>query len=102
LTDAPISIIHHRCPVVTRDLEIIQQALSVTNVSNEKELNLIQGKDADVPFASYLTKKQKKQLNKFNSYNTRSKDGPKGGWASPFYSWSFFFYLFLFFSFSFP
>jgi len=44
----------------------------------QKELDfipeyLIQGKDTNVAFTSYLTKKQKKQLSKFNSYNTRSK-----------------------------
>ncbi|KEH34464.1 transmembrane protein, putative [Medicago truncatula] len=40
---------------------------------------LIQWKDVYVPFTPYPTKKLKKKLNKLNSYNTRSKDKPKGG-----------------------
>jgi len=50
----------------------------------QKELNLfneylIRGKDDDIFFTPYLVKKQKKQLSKLNSYNTRSKGESKGG-----------------------
>jgi len=63
------------------------------NLSLHKELDLIsecliQGEDIDVPFTLYQTKKQKRQLNKLNFYNTRSK----GGLATPFL----FFFLFFF------
>jgi len=56
------------CLIVTRDLDIIQQALTTTNDLNEKAPNL---------FTPYLTKKQEKQLTKLNSYNTRSKGEAK-------------------------
>jgi len=67
------TVIAHRCPIVTRDLELLQQALAATNISKEKEPILIQGKDVDATFTPYLTKRQRKQLNKLNSYNTRFK-----------------------------
>jgi len=60
----------HRCPIVTRNLELIQQALAASNGSNEKESVLIQGKDVDVTLTPYIMKKRRKELNKLNSYNT--------------------------------
>lgn len=49
------------------------QQETVVETTSEKEPGLIQGKYADIYFTTYLTNKQKKQLNKLNYYNTRSK-----------------------------
>jgi hypothetical protein len=76
---------------LTKDVQLIQRTMAAemkvaTHIDTQlqKEIDLvseylIQGKDADVPFTPYLVKKQKKNISKLNSYNTRSKCEPKGG-----------------------
>lgn len=63
---------------------IVDHEVVALNLQLQKELDLvreclIKGEDVEVPFTPYLTKKQRKQLSKLNSYNTRSKGAPKGG-----------------------
>jgi len=54
------------CPILQKKLDLVSEYL-------------IRDKDVDVLFTPYPMKKHKKQLSKLNSYNTRSKDAPKGG-----------------------
>jgi hypothetical protein len=50
----------HICPQLWKKLDLVSEYL-------------IQGKNVDLPFTPYQTKKQKKQIIKLNSYNTRSR-----------------------------
>lgn len=61
-----IAGITHCCLQLPKELDLVREYL-------------LQGKDVDVPFTPYPTKKQKKQISKLNSYNTRSKNEPKDG-----------------------
>jgi len=54
------------CPILQKKLDLISEYL-------------IQGKDDGILFTSYMTKKQKKQLSKLSSYNTRFKGESNGG-----------------------
>ena len=74
----------HRCLVLQKDLELIRQIRAM-----EKD-------DSVEQFTPYMTKKQKKQLNKVYFYNTRFKGIPKGGWATLFHLFIFFSFCFLF------
>jgi hypothetical protein len=82
-------VVELKKPVLTLATYIVPEVQNITvdpdvaahkpQLQNELDLVsecLIQGKDADVPFTPYLTKKQRKHLSKF--YNTRSKGQPKG------------------------
>jgi len=74
----PFSVdIPQRIPVMTKNLQPIQGNMVAQNIEvvahidpqHQKELDLVreyffQGKDTNVPFTTYLTKKQKKNISK--------------------------------------
>ena len=99
---------------LTKDVQLIQHTMAAqikvaTHIDPQlhKEIDLvseylIQGKDADVRFTPYLTKKHKKSISKLNSYNARSKCEPKAvDWLSNTFPFRAIFFLSFLFIYSF-